>query len=39
MDPFGIKAKKMLEIQKMIAEELEDNTKDIQLLNSEPRIS
>jgi len=32
MDPFGIKAKRTLEIQKLIAEGLEENTKDIELL-------
>ncbi len=32
MDPLGIKAKRTLEIQRLIAEELEEHTKDIQLL-------
>ncbi|MFC1467827.1 hypothetical protein ACFLQY_03960 [Verrucomicrobiota bacterium] len=32
MDPLGIKAKRTLEIQRLIAEELEEHTKDIDLL-------
>jgi hypothetical protein len=32
MDPFGKKAKRTLEIQRLIAEELEEHTKDIQSL-------
>lgn len=32
MDPFGKKAKRTLEIQRLIAEGLDENTKDIQLL-------